>query len=113
MISLYSFDIVNDMSLMVLKTVASRAPGQPGQSHRLELGGMNMAKHSFPQSWHSLYTIMLTHIICMRLFCCSRGYADGEIEALFAKYDIDGDRVLDEDEQRKMLSDLNDQKVKH
>ncbi|XP_052236513.1 polycystic kidney disease 2-like 1 protein isoform X2 [Dreissena polymorpha] len=41
----------------------------------------------------------------------TRGYADGEIEALFAKYDIDGDRVLDEEEQRKMLSDLNDQKA--
>jgi len=42
---------------------------------------------------------------------CSRGYADGEIEALFAKYDIDGDRVLDEEEQRRMQADLNDQKV--
>ena len=41
----------------------------------------------------------------------SRGYADGEIEALFAKYDIDGDRVLDEDEQRRMQADLDDQKV--
>ncbi|XP_045214865.1 polycystic kidney disease 2-like 1 protein isoform X3 [Mercenaria mercenaria] len=40
----------------------------------------------------------------------TRGYADGEIEALFAKYDIDGDRVLDEDEQKKMQADLNDQR---
>lgn len=41
----------------------------------------------------------------------SRGYADGEIEALFAKYDIDGDRVLDKDEQIRMQEDLNNQKV--
>lgn len=41
----------------------------------------------------------------------SRGYADGEIEALFAKYDIDGDRVLDEAEQKRMQADLNNQKV--
>lgn len=41
----------------------------------------------------------------------TRGYADGEIEALFAKYDIDGDRVLDEEEQKRMQADLNDQKV--
>lgn len=40
----------------------------------------------------------------------TRGYADGEIEALFAKYDIDGDRVLDEDEQRRMQADLTEQK---
>ena len=43
---------------------------------------------------------------------CRRGYADGEIEALFAKYDIDGDRVLDMEEQRRMLEDLSDQKVR-
>ena len=41
----------------------------------------------------------------------SRGYADGEIEAMFAKYDIDGDRVLDEEEQRRMQADLTEQKV--
>lgn len=41
----------------------------------------------------------------------TRGYADGEIEALFAKYDIDGDRVLDEDEQKRMQADLEDQKA--
>lgn len=40
----------------------------------------------------------------------TRGYADGEIEALFAKYDIDGDRVLDEAEQKRMQADLNNQK---
>lgn len=55
---------------------------------------------------------MPTPITFVLFFFCSRGYADGEIEALFAKYDIDGDRVLDEEEQRKMLSDLSDQKVK-
>lgn len=47
----------------------------------------------------------------LELKCFSRGYADGEIEALFAKYDIDGDRVLDEEEQKRMQADLNDQKV--
>ncbi|PVD39586.1 hypothetical protein C0Q70_02221 [Pomacea canaliculata] len=41
----------------------------------------------------------------------TRGYADGEIEAMFAKYDIDGDRVLDEEEQRRMQADLFEQKA--
>ena len=41
----------------------------------------------------------------------SRGYAEAEIEAVFAKYDVDGDRVLDEKEQRRMQADLEGQKV--
>ncbi|KAK7507557.1 hypothetical protein BaRGS_00001492 [Batillaria attramentaria] len=41
----------------------------------------------------------------------TRGYADGEIEAMFAKYDRDGDRVLDEEEQRRMQADLFEQKA--
>ncbi|KAL8603587.1 hypothetical protein ACOMHN_022539 [Nucella lapillus] len=40
-----------------------------------------------------------------------RGYADGEIEAMFARYDVDGDRILDEDEQRRMQADLFEQKA--
>ncbi|XP_031573831.1 polycystic kidney disease 2-like 1 protein isoform X2 [Actinia tenebrosa] len=41
----------------------------------------------------------------------SRGHADAEIEAVFAKYDLDGDRILDEDEQRRMQEDLEGQKA--
>merc|ERR1719318_84101 len=40
-----------------------------------------------------------------------RGYAEAEIEAVFAKYDLDGDRILDEEEQRKMHLDLEGQKA--
>ncbi|CAF1423747.1 unnamed protein product [Adineta steineri] len=36
----------------------------------------------------------------------SRGYAEQEIETMFAKYDTSGDRVLDEDEQRALRNDL-------
>lgn len=43
----------------------------------------------------------------------SRGHADAEIEAVFAKYDLDGDRILDEEEQRKMQEDLEGQKVRN
>ena len=43
--------------------------------------------------------------------CVRRGYAEAEIEAVFAKYDVDGDRVLDEGEQRKMQRDLEGQQV--
>ncbi|PAA75824.1 hypothetical protein BOX15_Mlig005060g3, partial [Macrostomum lignano] len=39
-----------------------------------------------------------------------RGYADGEIEALFAKFDLDGDRVLNEEEQRQMHLELEGQR---
>ena len=41
----------------------------------------------------------------------SRGHADAEIEAVFAKYDVDGDRILDEDECKRMQEDLEGQKV--
>ncbi|GFN78422.1 polycystic kidney disease protein 2 [Plakobranchus ocellatus] len=41
----------------------------------------------------------------------SRGYADCEIEAVFARYDVDGDRVLDASEQKKMFADLQEQKL--
>lgn len=40
-----------------------------------------------------------------------RGHADAEIEAVFAKYDVDGDRILNEEEQIKMQEDLEGQKV--
>ncbi|CAF0862510.1 unnamed protein product [Rotaria sordida] len=36
----------------------------------------------------------------------SRGYAEEEIESIFAKYDFNGDRVLDENEQRALSNDL-------
>lgn len=41
----------------------------------------------------------------------TRGYAEAEIEAVFAKYDLDGDRVLDEAEQIKMQADLDGQRA--
>jgi len=40
-----------------------------------------------------------------------RGYADAEIEAVFAKYDADGDSGLNLSEQGRMQRDLEDQKV--
>ena len=36
----------------------------------------------------------------------ARGYAEEEIETMFAKYDTNGDRVLDEDEQKALSNDL-------
>lgn len=45
------------------------------------------------------------------LLISSRGHADAEIEAVFAKYDVDGDRVLDEEECKNMQEDLEGQKV--
>lgn len=39
----------------------------------------------------------------------SKGYSDVEIETLFARYDLDGDRVLNQEEQLNMMKDLADQ----
>ena len=36
----------------------------------------------------------------------ARGYAEEEIETMFAKYDTNGDRILDEDEQKALSNDL-------
>nr|AKN21727.1 PKD2-1 [Schmidtea mediterranea] len=41
----------------------------------------------------------------------SRGYADVEIQALFMRYDSDGDRTLDYEERRVMLQDLKNGKI--
>ena len=58
--------------------------------------------------WNTSWKKQLKH--CSFPFF-SRGHADAEIEAVFAKYDIDGDRVLNEVEQTKMQADLEGQKV--
>lgn len=42
--------------------------------------------------------------------CYRKGYADTEIEAMFAKYDTDGDRILDPEEQKHLAEDLMKQK---
>ena len=49
--------------------------------------------------------------IALFLLLYRRGYADGEIEALFCKYDADGSRYLDQEEQRRLRQDLESQRV--
>ncbi|XP_057314435.1 polycystin-2-like [Hydractinia symbiolongicarpus] len=39
----------------------------------------------------------------------ARGHHDADIEAIFAKYDVDGDRILNEHERIKMMNDLEGQ----
>ena len=39
----------------------------------------------------------------------ARGYTDAEIETVFSRYDVDGDRVLRDSEQRRFQADLNAQ----
>lgn len=48
----------------------------------------------------------------MSLVLNRRGYADEEIELMFAKYDLNGDRILDEHEQKRMNADLKAQTVR-
>ena len=62
-----------------------------------------------PLSPHLVILRIVLQVSCIVVH--SRGYAEAEIEAVFAKYDLDGDRVLDEDEQRNMQADLEGQKV--
>ena len=57
-----------------------------------------------------IYTRLETTIYPIFFLYFSRGYAEAEIEAVFAKYDLDGDRCLNESEQRKMQLDLEQQK---
>lgn len=42
-----------------------------------------------------------------------RGIPDAEIEAVFAKYDQDGDLILNEHEQKRLHDDLEKQRVSH
>lgn len=61
------------------------------------------------------FVLYLNGVFSSKIHVCllisSRGHADAEIEAVFAKYDVDGDRVLDEEECKKMQEDLEGQKV--
>jgi polycystin 2 len=40
-----------------------------------------------------------------------RGYAEAEIEAVFSRYDVDGNRALDDAELRRMTADLEGQQL--
>jgi hypothetical protein len=51
-------------------------------------------------------SIVLISIYIFFSFRKPKGYSDTEIEALFAKYDLDGDRVLNIEEQKRMYQDL-------
>jgi hypothetical protein len=42
-------------------------------------------------------------------FIKAKGYGDVEIETLFSKYDRDGDKCLNETEQKDMLRDLSEE----
>ena len=59
--------------------------------------------------WH--HPLRVTFPAYLLFLFLRRGYADCEIEAVFARYDVDGDRVLDAEEQKKMFADLQEQKV--
>ena len=48
---------------------------------------------------------------CRFVVVARRGYAEAEIEAVFSKYDVNGDRALDDTELRQMAADLEGQKV--
>ena len=56
-------------------------------------------------------TFVNTRIYSIIFFLHRRGQRDEEIETLFAKYDIDGDRVLNHFEQQEMLAELRNQVV--
>lgn len=42
---------------------------------------------------------------------CRKGHSDAEIEAIFAKYDLDGDQELTEHEHQQMRDDLEKERV--
>lgn len=77
----------------------------------------DMSLHSSYKIVNSNYTVILERITLVLTianlfsFFYSRGHADAEIEAVFAKYDLDGDRVLNAKEVRGMNEDLEGQKV--
>lgn len=48
------------------------------------------------------------HTLCVPY---RRGYKEDEVEEAFKKFDTDGNRVLDADEQARMLKALQDEKV--
>ena len=53
----------------------------------------------------------MTFVQTFTLLCNRRGIPDAEIEAVFAKYDQDGDLILNEHEQKRLHDDLEKQRV--
>lgn len=76
-----------------------------------DYGGLASSIHRFNFPVAETNLIILTAILSNIYYVDYRkGYADTEIEALFAKYDTDGDRILDPEEQKCLAEDLLKQK---
>lgn len=52
---------------------------------------------------HNVLSAVLLH--------CRKGHTDAEIQAIFAKYDQDGDQELTEHEHQQMRDDLEKERV--
>lgn len=50
----------------------------------------------------------LAALICF----CRMGHADREISEAFSKFDRDGNQILDEEEQKRMKSELREKRVR-
>lgn len=49
--------------------------------------------------------------LTLSVFGCRKGHTDAEIQAIFAKYDQDGDQELTEHEHQQMRDDLEKERV--
>lgn len=56
--------------------------------------------------------MLLQHFMSLYVFLLHRkGHTDAEIQAIFAKYDQDGDQELTEHEHQQMRDDLEKERV--
>lgn len=60
---------------------------------------------NYAKWWISLW-LNVSHVLTHR-----KGHSDAEIEAIFAKYDLDGDQELTEHEHQQMRDDLEKERV--
>lgn len=74
-----------------------------GSNYLPELNEKNEKLNSISQKWTWLN---VSHVIIHR-----KGHSDAEIEAIFAKYDLDGDQELTEHEHQQMRDDLEKERV--
>lgn len=76
-------------------------------------GNSNSAK--IPQSCCAQFVEYNTHAACLQcvlsLNFIRKGHTDAEIQAIFAKYDQDGDQELTEHEHQQMRDDLEKERV--
>ncbi len=73
--------------------------------------GPQRVRNIYPHCMIQMKPLQLSVWTVLYAFVHRKGHSDAEIEAIFAKYDLDGDQELTEHEHQQMRDDLEKERV--